>query len=137
MAVLGVDLEEDMYHEMSGDEAEELLEEEMVAGPVPIVVADEDEHQFSVDEQALERVLLQEHVRDLNVVVVSVAGAFRKGKSFLLDFMLRYMYHQVRDNADDLTIKSFVTRERGLFFRGLQTFCASKPPTTFNFSFAI
>ncbi|XP_017314325.1 atlastin-2 isoform X3 [Ictalurus punctatus] len=90
----GVGLEEDECRKMSGDETEELLEEEEVAGPVQIVVADEDEHQFSLDEQALERILLQEHIRDLNVVVVSVAGAFRKGKSFLLDFMLRYMYQQ-------------------------------------------
>lgn len=97
---LGAGLEADAWHKMSGDEAEELLEEEELAGPVQIVVADEDEHQFSLDEQALEHILLQEHIRDLNVVVVSVAGAFRKGKSFLLDFMLRYMYHQVRDDAD-------------------------------------
>uniref|UniRef100_A0A4W4GWJ6 GB1/RHD3-type G domain-containing protein n=1 Tax=Electrophorus electricus TaxID=8005 RepID=A0A4W4GWJ6_ELEEL len=62
--------------------------------PVQIVVADEDAHEFALDEQALERLLLMEHVRDLDVVVVSVAGAFRKGKSFLLDFMLRYMYSQ-------------------------------------------
>ncbi|XP_036440331.1 atlastin-2 isoform X3 [Colossoma macropomum] len=85
---------------MSGDEVvDELLleEEEAAAGPVQIVVADEDEHAFSLDEEALERILLQEHVRDLNVVVVSVAGAFRKGKSFLLDFMLRYMYNQKSD----------------------------------------
>ncbi|XP_062845799.1 atlastin-2-like [Trichomycterus rosablanca] len=91
-------------HKMSGDEEEKLLDEEeklldeveklLVTVPVQIVVADEDEHEFSLDEQALERLLLQEHVRDLNVVVVSVAGAFRKGKSFLLDFMLRYMYNQ-------------------------------------------
>lgn len=84
---------------MSGDEVEKLLdeeeEEEVVIGPVQIVVADEDEHEFSLAEQALERLLLQEHICDLNVVVVSVAGAFRKGKSFLLDFMLRYMYKQV------------------------------------------
>ncbi|KAK2819711.1 hypothetical protein Q7C36_021357 [Tachysurus vachellii] len=90
----GACLAEDVCRKMSGDEAEELLEEEEVAGPVQIVVADEDDHQFSLDDQALERILLQEHVRDLNVVVVSVAGAFRKGKSFLLDFMLRYMYDQ-------------------------------------------
>ncbi|KAL3066434.1 hypothetical protein OYC64_016397 [Pagothenia borchgrevinki] len=65
-----------------------------VARPIQIVVADEEEHSFSLQEEALERLLLKEEVQDLNVVVVSVAGAFRKGKSFLLDFMLRYMYTQ-------------------------------------------
>ncbi|XP_007521056.1 atlastin-2 isoform X1 [Erinaceus europaeus] len=62
--------------------------------PVQIVVAQEDDHNFELDEAALEQILLQEHIRDLNIVVVSVAGAFRKGKSFLLDFMLRYMYNK-------------------------------------------
>lgn len=65
------------------------------ACPVQIVLAHEDDHNFELDEEALEQILLQEHIRDLNVVVVSVAGAFRKGKSFLLDFMLRYMYNKV------------------------------------------
>ncbi|XP_062979965.1 atlastin-2 isoform X1 [Elgaria multicarinata webbii] len=63
-------------------------------GPIQIVLAHEDDHNFDLDESALERILLQEHIRDLNIVVVSVAGAFRKGKSFLLDFMLRYMYNK-------------------------------------------
>ncbi|XP_036190705.1 atlastin-2 isoform X3 [Myotis myotis] len=62
--------------------------------PVQIVLAHEDDHNFELDEAALEQILLQEHIRDLNIVVVSVAGAFRKGKSFLLDFMLRYMYNK-------------------------------------------
>ncbi|CAG5902019.1 unnamed protein product [Menidia menidia] len=69
-----------------------------VARPVQIVVADEEEHSFSLQEEALEQLLLQPEVRDLHVVVVSVAGAFRKGKSFLLDFMLRYMYKQSHDS---------------------------------------
>ncbi|XP_067389134.1 atlastin-2 isoform X2 [Emydura macquarii macquarii] len=62
--------------------------------PIQIVLAHEDDHNFELDEEALENILLQEHIRDLNIVVVSVAGAFRKGKSFLLDFMLRYMYNK-------------------------------------------
>lgn len=70
--------------------------EEEKARPIQIVVANEDEHSFELDAAALEKILLQDHVKDLNVVVVSVAGAFRKGKSFLLDFMLRYMHNQVR-----------------------------------------
>ncbi|XP_066534844.1 atlastin-2 isoform X2 [Hoplias malabaricus] len=62
--------------------------------PVQIVEAKKDDHMFELDATALEEILMQEHVRDLNVVVLSVAGAFRKGKSFLLDFMLRYMHSQ-------------------------------------------
>lgn len=61
--------------------------------PVRIVVSKND-HSFELDEDALAEVLLQDHVRDKNVVIVSVAGAFRKGKSFLLDFFLRYMVTQ-------------------------------------------
>ncbi|XP_056902926.1 atlastin-2 isoform X2 [Takifugu flavidus] len=76
------------------DEAETPVMEEEKAGPVQIVLANEDEHSFELDSAALEKILLQDHVKDLNVVVVSVAGAFRKGKSFLLDFMLRYMHSQ-------------------------------------------
>ncbi|XP_066466379.1 atlastin-3 [Tiliqua scincoides] len=63
-------------------------------GPVQIVLVHKESHSFELDEKALSQVLLQDAVRDLDVVVVSVAGAFRKGKSFLLDFMLRYMYMQ-------------------------------------------
>ncbi|KAM6942242.1 atlastin-2-like isoform 2-T2 [Lycodopsis pacificus] len=85
-----------MRRQEEEEEEADLLEEDDVgvARPVQIVVADEEEHSFSLQEEALERLLLQEEVRDLQVVVVSVAGAFRKGKSFLLDFMLRFMYKQ-------------------------------------------
>lgn len=75
------------------DSKEETLPEKPC--PIQIVLAHEDDHNFELDESALERILLQEHIKDLNIVVVSVAGAFRKGKSFLLDFMLRYMYNKV------------------------------------------
>jgi hypothetical protein len=62
--------------------------------PIQVVVS-RDDHSFELDEDALEAILLQDHVKDKNVVVVSVAGAFRKGKSFLLNFFLRYMATQV------------------------------------------
>ncbi|XP_056264606.1 atlastin-2-like isoform X2 [Pseudoliparis swirei] len=85
-----------MRREEEDDDLLDEEEEEEAGGPRPvqIVVADEKEHSFSLHEAALERLLLQEEVQDLHVVVVSVAGAFRKGKSFLLDFMLRFMYKQ-------------------------------------------
>ncbi|XP_059992997.1 atlastin-3-like isoform X2 [Lagenorhynchus albirostris] len=62
--------------------------------PVQVVLVQKDQHAFELEEKALASILLQEHIRDLDVVVVSVAGAFRKGKSFFLDFMLRYLYIQ-------------------------------------------
>lgn len=55
------------------------------------------DHTFLLDEEALKELLHDEDVRERAVVVVSVAGAFRKGKSFLLDFFLRYMHHKVGD----------------------------------------
>uniref|UniRef100_A0A8C7X226 Atlastin GTPase 2 n=1 Tax=Oryzias sinensis TaxID=183150 RepID=A0A8C7X226_9TELE len=72
--------------------------------PIQIVLTNEEEHSFELDAAALEKILLQDHVKDLNVVVVSVAGAFRKGKSFLLDFMLRYMHSQSNEfSTNELT----------------------------------
>lgn len=62
--------------------------------PVQIILSD-DEHNFELDEIALEKILLQEDIKDLPVAVVSVAGAFRKGKSFILDFFLRYLNAEV------------------------------------------
>lgn len=62
--------------------------------PVQVVLAHPD-HTFELDEDALSDILLQDDAKDRSVVVVSVAGAFRKGKSFLLDFFLRYMNNKV------------------------------------------
>ncbi|KAA0701467.1 Atlastin-2 [Triplophysa tibetana] len=111
----GVSGVEDVRRKRESDEIDDepLLEEVKVSGPVQIVIAHEDNHEFSLAEDVLERILMQEHVRDLNVVVVSVAGAFRKGKSFLLDFMLRYMYNQSSDSwlgGNDDPLKGFTWR---------------------------
>ncbi|XP_045174527.1 atlastin-2-like [Mercenaria mercenaria] len=58
--------------------------------PVQIVSV-EDDHTFSLDEEKLDTILLNPDIQNKKAVVVSVAGAFRKGKSFLLDFFLRYL----------------------------------------------
>ncbi|KAM9364588.1 atlastin-2-like [Pholidichthys leucotaenia] len=95
------------------EEIQEAVVEEEKARPVQIVLANDDEHSFELDERALEKILLQDHVKDLNVVVVSVAGAFRKGKSFLLDFMLRYMHNQESDSwigGDEEPLAGFTWR---------------------------
>ncbi|KAF1384864.1 hypothetical protein PFLUV_G00124610 [Perca fluviatilis] len=82
-------------------------------GPVQIVTVCKEEHSFALDTEALARVLLAPEVRDKHVVVLSVAGAFRKGKSFLLDFMLRYMYRKDDENwlgEDDEPLTGFSWR---------------------------
>nr|XP_022911777.1 atlastin [Onthophagus taurus] len=69
---------------------------------IQIVLANND-HTFSLDEEALAKVLMRDEIKDRYVVVVSVAGAFRKGKSFILDFFLRYMkakYQQSEGTVD-------------------------------------
>ena len=56
------------------------------------------ENSIELDEGALSEVLLNPSVRNKKVVIVSVVGTFRKGKSFLLDFFLRYMYAGDKNN---------------------------------------
>jgi len=61
--------------------------------PVQIVKIDDEseEHNFILDENALNDILNKDNIKDKPVCIISVAGAFRKGKSFLLNFMLRYL----------------------------------------------
>jgi len=56
-----------------------------------IIHLDKDSHTISLNEDLLEKILLSEEVRDSKVMVLSVAGAFRQGKSFLLNFFIKYL----------------------------------------------
>ncbi|XP_065833260.1 atlastin-1-like [Oscarella lobularis] len=67
---------------------------------VQVVVA-KDDHTFELDVEALESILLRDDVKDKTVAVVSVAGAFRKGKSFLLNFFLRYLSEGCPDSIEE------------------------------------
>ena len=64
--------------------------------PIQIVLAKPD-HTFELDLEALQEILLSDDVRDRKVMVLSVAGAFRKGKSFLLDYLLRFLNYGVSE----------------------------------------
>ena len=81
--------------------------------PVQIVGIDENEHSFKFNEEALYSVLsLNRDIKDLPVCVVSIAGAFRKGKSFMLNYFLRYLS---RKNPDENWItKNEVENSEGI-----------------------
>ncbi|KAF6026044.1 atl [Bugula neritina] len=69
--------------------------------PVQIVSVG-DEHSFQLEEQNLRAILNKNGVKNKPVVIVSVAGAFRKGKSFLLNFFIRYLnYVMQSENHSD------------------------------------
>lgn len=54
-------------------------------------------HSYTVQLDELKRILEVDDLKDRHVVVVSIAGAFRQGKSFLLNFFIRYLNAQVRN----------------------------------------
>uniref|UniRef100_A0A915BGE8 GB1/RHD3-type G domain-containing protein n=1 Tax=Parascaris univalens TaxID=6257 RepID=A0A915BGE8_PARUN len=51
-----------------------------------------DPNRFKFSENALHSVLGHVAIANKKVVIISVAGVFRKGKSFLLNFFLEYLY---------------------------------------------
>jgi len=59
--------------------------------PLQIINLDGDSHTISLNVELLEQILLSKEVKDRKVMVVTVAGAFRQGKSFILNFFLRYL----------------------------------------------
>ena len=68
------------------------------ARPVQIVNVNPETREFILDIDALSDILLREECREKPVCVISIAGDYRKGKSFLLNFLLRYLN---ADGADD------------------------------------
>lgn len=52
-------------------------------------------NQFQLLIDDFQNIFLQENVRDREIVVLSVFGASRTGKSFLLNILLCYLNHRV------------------------------------------
>jgi atlastin len=53
------------------------------------------DNNVNFDEVKLSHLLLHPQVKDREIAVISIVGAYRKGKSFFMDYCLRFMYAHV------------------------------------------
>lgn len=54
-----------------------------------------DSNNLEFNKSVLDGLLLHNEVRGRKIVLLSIVGAFRKGKSFFLDYCLRFLYGNV------------------------------------------
>ena len=79
--------------------------------PLQIISIDNEKNQFQLNEKLFQSVL-EKIPTNMKVAIVSVVGAFRTGKSFLLDFFLRYL-RLPQDNAGEVAWEQmFVSGEK-------------------------
>ncbi|KAI1286189.1 Atlastin-1 [Halotydeus destructor] len=60
--------------------------------PVQIVSYDENSKKYRLDSDALDAILLGPQCKDKSICLVSIVGATRKGKSFLMNYLVRYLH---------------------------------------------
>jgi len=68
---------------------------------------------LTLNERALARILLESGIENKKVCVLSVVGGFRQGKSFLLDFFIRYLENSGKpgwEGEDDAPLTGFTWR---------------------------
>lgn len=65
--------------------------------PLPLMEISPVNHSITVDYEAIDRMFSSPEIADRKMVAVSVIGALRKGKSFFMNYCLRYMYANVSD----------------------------------------
>lgn len=75
------------------------------AGPIQIVIPKNQTYELEIDE--LNHILNADDIKDRHIVVVSIAGASRQGKSFLLNFFLKFLYAQVSEVMFFVQIKRY------------------------------
>lgn len=60
-----------------------------------VQIDDEEKNTFSLNTTRFEDILSRPDVKDRSLVIISIAGPVRKGKSFMMNFFLRYMKAKV------------------------------------------
>ena len=71
----------------------------------PIQIVLKSTQGFQLDTDALKKILEADPIKDRYVVVVSIAGAYRKGKSFLMNIEIKYLIAQVISEYISMKIK--------------------------------
>uniref|UniRef100_A0AC35F8C0 GB1/RHD3-type G domain-containing protein n=1 Tax=Panagrolaimus sp. PS1159 TaxID=55785 RepID=A0AC35F8C0_9BILA len=87
-------------------------------GPVRILSLKEEDHTHELDENALAELLLDPRYADKKVSLISVAGAFRKGKSFILNFFLRYLTWREKGGDESTDWLTSADKLEGFSWRG-------------------
>lgn len=57
--------------------------------------------QFEIENEKLKEIFMHPDVKNRKIVAFSVIGAFRRGKSFFLNYCLRYLYANVSNQVID------------------------------------
>lgn len=65
------------------------------AHPVQLLNINVNDGELQFNQNTVNDLFMNPKLIDRNVVVFSIVGAFRKGKSFLLNYVLRYLYSNV------------------------------------------
>ena len=79
--------------------------------PVQVISIDENENTFSLNEENLSLVLSRIPAK-MKLSVVSVVGAFRTGKSFLLDFFLKYLRYPQNKMGEEAWNNLFTSKTK-------------------------
>jgi atlastin len=74
------------------------------------------ENNFKVKKEVLKEIYGNERVSNLPLVVLCIAGAARKGKSFMLNFFLDYLIHKEKSPKKSWTLNE-TTRLNGFEFQ--------------------
>merc|ERR1712131_345685 len=70
----------------------------------PVIKEDENGEtstSFALEAEKLHDLLMAEHIKNHKIIIISVTGAFRTGKSFLLNYLLLYLRKLEAESNDD------------------------------------
>ena len=80
---------------------------EMLSSGHAIQIINLSNHSLELRMNELRPILEADDIKDRHIVVVSIAGAFRQGKSFLLNFFIKYLDAQVLSHFQFLLTNFF------------------------------